>query len=150
MVFAANDPSSRGSKEHHHMIGPNRGLLAACAVALMLGAAAPAMAQQESETRRPSMTSYIVVFYTPREGAPPRGPEVSRAHFDFLKAEIAAGTIRLAGPMQDGPFIGMIVMSVPDRAAARAIIDRDPMVAGGFVEVSLQSATLPNLDAVLR
>ncbi|GAA4697438.1 YciI family protein [Pseudonocardia yuanmonensis] len=56
-----------------------------------------------------------------------RGP-----HGAYLKEQVAAGTIRIAGPFEDGTG-GILVAEVADAAELKSVLDGDPYVADGVV-----------------
>ncbi|GAA1393610.1 YciI family protein [Pseudonocardia kongjuensis] len=56
-----------------------------------------------------------------------RGP-----HGAYLKEQVAAGTIRVAGPFEDGTG-GILVAEVADVAELKSVLDGDPYVADGVV-----------------
>jgi uncharacterized protein len=56
-----------------------------------------------------------------------RGP-----HGAYLKEQVAAGAIRIAGPFEDGSG-GILVAEVADAAELKSVLDGDPYVADGVV-----------------
>jgi uncharacterized protein YciI len=59
-------------------------------------------------------------------------------HFDRLQQLLADGVLVLAGPTLGPVNTGITVFEAPDEAAARAIVDEDPAVAGGFARAELR------------
>ncbi|MBW0087995.1 hypothetical protein I4I73_00610 [Pseudonocardia sp. KRD-184] len=56
-----------------------------------------------------------------------RGP-----HGAYLKDLIASGSLRIAGPFEDGTG-GILVFEVADHAELKPLLDNDPYVARGVV-----------------
>lgn len=56
-----------------------------------------------------------------------RGP-----HGAYLKELIAAGSLRIAGPLEDGTG-GILVFEAADQAELKPLLDGDPYVSGGVV-----------------
>lgn len=59
-------------------------------------------------------------------------------HFEYLRALHADGTLTLAGPTFGRINTGLNVCEAPDEAAARAIMERDPVIAGGYARGELR------------
>ncbi|MCU7728221.1 YciI family protein [Actinoplanes sp. KI2] len=59
--------------------------------------------------------------------------KVRDEHLAFLEGLFAQGTLVAAG-RQDPPVGGMVLLDVPDEAAAREVLTRDPYVVHGFAE----------------
>jgi uncharacterized protein YciI len=60
------------------------------------------------------------------------------AHLEFLKAEIDAGRLLLAGRQEDGSG-GMLITTDMSSEAARDIVDRDPYTRAGVARYELSS-----------
>ena len=56
-----------------------------------------------------------------------RGP-----HGAYLKEQVAKGTVRVAGPFEDGNG-GILVAEVADQTELKSMLDGDPYVAQGVV-----------------
>ncbi|MHA6792060.1 YciI family protein [Pseudonocardia bannensis] len=54
------------------------------------------------------------------------------AHAAYLKEQVAAGLVRVAGPFEDGTG-GVLVAEVADQAELKSLLDGDPYVAQGVV-----------------
>jgi uncharacterized protein YciI len=59
-------------------------------------------------------------------------------HFQRLKRLLDEGTLIMAGPTLGDVNTGIAVFEAPDEAAARAIMDDDPVFAGGFARAELR------------
>ncbi len=61
------------------------------------------------------------------------------AHFDRLKDLTAQGVVILAGRTlnTDADSFGIVIFNAADDAAARAIMESDPAVAGGVMHATL-------------
>ncbi len=70
---------------------------------------------------------------------PPDVVEQTRpAHLEFLKAEIDAGRLLLAGRQEDGSG-GMLVTTDMNSEAAQDIVDRDPYTHAGVARYERSS-----------
>jgi uncharacterized protein YciI len=67
-------------------------------------------------------------------------------HFERLKALLSEGTLILAGPTLGRINTGIVVFEATDEAAARAVMDADPTIVGGFARGELR----PFRAALLR
>ena len=59
-------------------------------------------------------------------------------HFERLQRLLDEGTLILAGPMLGHVNTGITVFEAPDEAAAREIMERDPVIEGGFARGELR------------
>jgi len=59
-------------------------------------------------------------------------------HFERLKRLHAEGTVILVGPTLGEVNTGIAIFEAPDEAAARRIMDEDPVIAGGFARGELR------------
>jgi uncharacterized protein YciI len=59
-------------------------------------------------------------------------------HFERLKRLLADGTLILAGPTLGRINTGITVLEAPDEAAARAIMEGDPVISGGYARGELR------------
>ena len=59
-------------------------------------------------------------------------------HFERLQQLLAEGTLVLAGPTLGHLNTGIAIVEAPDDAAARRIMDGDPVIAGGFARGELR------------
>ena len=58
--------------------------------------------------------------------------EVWSVHFARFQRMLAAGDLILVGPTLGSMNTGIAIFEAPDEAAAWAIMDEDPTIAGGF------------------
>ena len=59
-------------------------------------------------------------------------------HFERFERLLAEGTIILVGPTLGETNTGIAIFEAPDEAAARRIMDEDPVLAGGFARGELR------------
>jgi uncharacterized protein YciI len=59
-------------------------------------------------------------------------------HFERLTRLLADGTLVLAGPTLGEHNTGIAIFEAPDEAAARAIMEEDPVIAAGFARGELR------------
>ncbi|TDJ26629.1 MAG: hypothetical protein E2O54_10250 [Gammaproteobacteria bacterium] len=89
------------------------------------------------------MTEYLYRIQPTRpemlsDGGTPRENEIIQAHFDYLEALAADGTVTLAGrTLNADPTAFGIVLLNADEASARSIVDNDPAVAQGVMRAEL-------------
>lgn len=57
-------------------------------------------------------------------------------HFHYLQGLLANGTLIMAGPCTDGAF-GIVVMKAESLESARSLMEKDPAVAAGIMNVEL-------------
>lgn len=88
------------------------------------------------------MAEWIYFIHAPRENfaetMTDEEDEVWGRHFEYLKALHAEGTLTLAGPTLGTINTGLNVFEAPDEAAARAIMERDPVISGGYARGELR------------
>jgi uncharacterized protein YciI len=64
----------------------------------------------------------------------------------FIREQVQAGRYLLAGPItDDGPLVGMSIITAGNAAEALAIASADPGVQAGRLKVEVHSAFLPSL-----
>ncbi len=64
----------------------------------------------------------------------------------FIREQVQAGRYLLAGPItDDGPLVGMSIITAGNAAEALAIASTDPGVQAGRLKVEVHSAFLPSL-----
>lgn len=107
--------------------------------ALALGAlAALAWATQE---RTPTDTQWLIMLSPATEGVKDGSdPEAVKAvgeHFQRLVRLRDAGQVLLAGRTMDDASIGLVIFTAPTEDAARAFVDADPAVSGGYMHAKL-------------
>ena len=59
-------------------------------------------------------------------------------HFERLQQMLADGTLILAGPTLGEKNTGICIFEADDEAAARTIMNTDPVIAGGFATGELR------------
>ena len=59
-------------------------------------------------------------------------------HFERFQRLLAEGTIILVGPTLGPTNTGITIFEAPDEAAARRLMDEDPVIAGGFATGELR------------
>jgi len=59
-------------------------------------------------------------------------------HFARLQRLLAEGTLLLAGPTMGRINTGIVVFEAPDEDAARAVMEGDPVMQGGFARGELR------------
>ena len=88
------------------------------------------------------MSEWIYFIHPPREDfaatMTPEEQAVWVIHFERLKRLLADGVIVLVGPTLGRINTGIAVFEAPDEAAARRIMDEDPVIAGGFARGELR------------
>lgn len=85
---------------------------------------------------------WLVTFTPPRptfaEDASEEERGVIARHFAYLKALSDRGVVLLAGRTLDEPPLGLVILRAGDEAAARAVVDGDPAVAGGLFKAQIR------------
>ncbi len=59
-------------------------------------------------------------------------------HFERFQRLLAEGTIILVGPTLGRTNTGITILEAPDEAAARKLMEEDPVIAGGFATAELR------------
>jgi len=59
-------------------------------------------------------------------------------HFERFERMLANGSLILVGPTLGSVNTGLAIFEAPDEAAARRIMDEDPVLAGGFARGELR------------
>ncbi len=82
------------------------------------------------------MTEWISFIHPPRDDFAATMTDEERAvwsvHFERFERMLAEGSLILVGPMLGSVNTGIAIFEAPDQAAARRIMDEDPVSAGGF------------------
>jgi uncharacterized protein YciI len=90
----------------------------------------------------PGMTEWIYFIHPPREdfAATMTDEEIAvwGVHFERFQRLLAEGTIILVGPTLGSKNTGIAILEAPDEAAARRLMEEDPVIAGGFAEGELR------------
>jgi uncharacterized protein YciI len=89
-----------------------------------------------------AMAEWIYFIHPPREDfAATMTPEEEAAwdvHFERFQRLLADGVIVLVGPTLGRVNTGIAILEAPDEAAARRIMEDDPVIAGGFARGELR------------
>ena len=59
-------------------------------------------------------------------------------HFERFQRLLAEGVIVLVGPTLGSKNTGIAILEAPDEAAARRVMEEDPVIAGGFATGELR------------
>ena len=88
------------------------------------------------------MAEWIYFIHAPRDNfaatMTDEEREVWSVHFERFQRLLAEGTIILVGPTLGPINTGIAILEAPDEAAARRIMDEDPVIAGGFARGELR------------
>ena len=88
------------------------------------------------------MAEWIYFIHPPRDdfAATMTADEkaVWAVHFARFQRLLAEGTIILVGPTLGPINTGIAILEAPDEAAARRIMEEDPVIAGGFARGELR------------
>ena len=98
------------------------------------------------------MRAYYVVFLVAGPRFAPDSPERAALlldHLAFIRKMISEKKLRLAGPFaDDGKLFGIAIVDAPSGEQARAWLEQDPAVKGGFFAYEMHPAMLPSLDSL--
>lgn len=82
------------------------------------------------------MAEWIYFLHAPRDDFAATMTDVEKAvwgeHFDRFQRLLAEGTVILVGPTLGKVNTGIAIFKAPDEQSARAIMDDDPVIQGGF------------------
>jgi uncharacterized protein YciI len=88
------------------------------------------------------LSEWIYFIHPPRtDFAATMTPDEDAAwavHFERFKRMLAAGTLILVGPTLGRINTGIAIFEAPDEDAARAIMEDDPVIRGGFATGELR------------
>lgn len=88
------------------------------------------------------MSEWIYFLHAPREDFAATMTEDEQAafgaHFERLQRLLGEGVLVLAGPTLGPINTGIAIIEAEDEAAARRIMDADPVLAGGFATGELR------------
>jgi uncharacterized protein YciI len=88
------------------------------------------------------MAEWIYFIHPPRDDfAATMTDEEQRVwgvHFQRFQRLLGEGTIVLVGPTLGSKNTGIAIFEAPDEAAARLIMEEDPVIAGGFARGELR------------
>ena len=90
----------------------------------------------------PRMAEWIYFIHPPREDFAATMTDEEKAvwsvHFERFERMLLDGSIVLVGPTLGETNTGISIFEAPDEAAARKIMDEDPVIAGGFARGELR------------
>ena len=88
------------------------------------------------------MSEWIYFIHPPREDFAATMTDEERAvwsvHFERFERMLAEGSLILVGPTLGTANMGIAIFEAPDEAAARKVMDEDPVIAGGFARGELR------------
>ena len=88
------------------------------------------------------MAGWVYFIHPPRDNFAATMTEeeqrVWSVHFDRLQRLLAEGVLVLAGPTLGPVNTGICIFEAPDEAAARRIMNEDPVIAQGFARGELR------------
>jgi uncharacterized protein YciI len=88
------------------------------------------------------MSEWIYFIHPPRDDFAATMTDEERdvwsVHFERFERLLAEGTIILVGPTLGAKNTGIAIFEAPDEAAARRLMDEDPVIAGGFARGELR------------
>lgn len=88
------------------------------------------------------MAEWLYFIHPPRENLAAtmtaEEQEVWSVHFEHLQQLLADGVLILAGPTLGPVNTGLCVFEAPDEQAARAVMEADPVIAGGYARGELR------------
>jgi uncharacterized protein YciI len=88
------------------------------------------------------MAEWIYFIHPPRENfaetMTDEEVEVWSVHFERFQRLLAEGVIVLVGPTLGPKNTGIAIFEAPDEEAARALMNEDPVIAGGYAEGELR------------
>ncbi len=88
------------------------------------------------------MAEWIYFIHPPRDNFAATMTDEENAvwgvHFERFQRLLAEGVIVLVGPTLGDVNTGIAILEAPDEAAARRIMDEDPVIAGGFARGELR------------
>ena len=88
------------------------------------------------------MDTWIYFIHPPRDDFAATMTDEERAvwsvHFERFEQMLADGSLILVGPTLGSINTGLAIFEAPDEAAARRIMDEDPVIAGGFARGELR------------
>jgi uncharacterized protein YciI len=90
----------------------------------------------------PDVGEWIYFIHPPREDFAATMTEAEKAawsiHFERFQRLLEDGVIILVGPTLGKVNTGIAIFEAPDEAAARTLMDEDPVIAGGFARGELR------------
>ena len=101
-----------------------------------------------------NMTTYYLALYVrgPKFMAndSPEHQELTKRHLSYIRRMIEEKKYMMAGPLVDnGPHLGIAVISAPNAEEAKRIASGDPAIAAGHMAVEMRAAMLPSLSSLV-
>jgi uncharacterized protein YciI len=88
------------------------------------------------------VSEWIYFIHPPRDDFAATMTDEERAvwsvHFERFERMLADGSLVLVGPTLGSVNTGIAIFEAPDEAAARRIMNEDPVIAGGFARGELR------------
>ncbi len=88
------------------------------------------------------MSEWIYFIHPPRDDFAATMTDEERAvwsvHFERFERMLAEGSLVLVGPTLGSVNTGIAIFEAPDEAAARAVMEEDPVIAGRFARGELR------------
>jgi uncharacterized protein YciI len=88
------------------------------------------------------MADWIYFIHPPRDNFAATMTDEENAvwgvHFERFQRLLAEGVIVLVGPTLGSINTGIAILEAPDEAAARRIMEEDPVIAGGYARGELR------------
>lgn len=76
-------------------------------------------------------------FVTDPDSRTPHELQTFKAHVTYLQAGATNGIVMLAGRCQDNIGPAIVIIDLPDEAAAQDFMENDPFVKGGIARATL-------------
>jgi uncharacterized protein YciI len=88
------------------------------------------------------VAEWIYFIHPPRDNFAATMTDEERAvwsvHFERFRRLLAEGVVILVGPTLGPVNTGIAIIEAPDEAAARTLMDEDPVIAGGYARGELR------------
>ena len=116
-------------------------------------AAAPQAAPPGYEIPKDMTTYYLATYMRGPKFMANDSPEhqaLTKKHLSFIRQMIEEKKYMLAGPFIDnGPQLGMAIVSAPNADEAKRIASADPAIAAGHMAVEVRAAMLPSMSSLV-
>lgn len=91
------------------------------------------------------MPHFIIMYRPPRATftaeATPEEAELVARHFEYLKTNLDAGAVLMAGRRDDAEY-GIAVVDCPDEQHARQLLANDPVIKAGVFSARVDASRL--------
>lgn len=88
------------------------------------------------------MAEWVYFLHAPRENFAATMTDEEKAvwalHFQRFERMLAEGTLILVGPTLGSTNTGIAIFEAPDEAAARRVMEEDPVIRGGYARGELR------------